>query len=159
PQGRVVKARLWALAMDHHRAITLMGLAWDEDASLRHRDVVSIVFPKEFKNYVTRELKGSSLPANVIYSLIRQESRFRPSVTSGSGARGLMHLMVPTAKDMLRPAELKKFSPDDLMIPELNIRLGVKYLERLKRSYNGHLPLAFAAYNAGIGRIYRWLAS
>jgi len=61
--------------------------------------------------------------------------------------------MPATAKDEANKLKLKNF---DLYSPETNIRLGVAHfswlLGRLKR-----LPLALAAYNAGIGNVSRWL--
>jgi soluble lytic murein transglycosylase len=159
PAAEIVMGRLWGLAMDYSRAITLVNDAWDKDANLRMRSVIEMIFPKEYKNYVLRETKSSGLAPNLIFALMRQESSFRPQVVSGSGARGVMQLMEPTARDMLDAKQKKSFTADDLLDPEVSIRLGVKYLARLKRNYSGNLPLAFAAYNAGIGKMNRWLGS
>lgn len=159
PTAQMVMAHLWGRAMNHHKAIILANQAWDEDPTLRTKDLISIVFPHEFKHLVSKETKSSSVDAYFVYALIRQESSFRAEALSPSGARGLMQLMIPTAKDMLRPRELKTFTPEDLFRPELNIRLGVRYIDRLSRSFKGHLPLTLAAYNAGIGRMQRWMAN
>lgn len=159
PAAKVVIARLWGLALNHFKAIKLVNEAWDEAPELRSRSLIEMIFPKEFHHFVVSEVKGGTISPNLVYALIRQESSFRPEAMSHAGARGLMQLMLPTAQDMLSNAEKKSFGPEDLLRPDLNIRLGVRYLERLSRAFDGHLPITLAAYNAGIGRMRKWMAS
>jgi len=42
--------------------------------------------------------------------------------------------------------------------PELNMRLGSGYLHQMLEVFDGSLPLAIAAYNAGPRRVEQWLA-
>jgi soluble lytic murein transglycosylase len=90
--------------------------------------------------------------------LIRQESSFDPTVVSPSGARGLMQLMPATATQLGQrlglPAPLPALTAD----PDLNVRLGTAYLRGLLDRFDGALPLAIAAYNAGPARVQTWLA-
>ena len=48
-------------------------------------------------------------------------------------------------------------SPDGVLAPEVNIRLGSSYLGELIDRYSGNRLAAAAAYNAGPGRVDRWL--
>jgi len=43
-----------------------------------------------------------------------------------------------------------------LAVPEVNLRMGARYLRDQLRSYDGAHDLALAAYNAGPGRATRW---
>jgi soluble lytic murein transglycosylase len=87
---------------------------------------------------------------------MREESHFRPAVESASGALGLMQLMPPTAQQMAKAQRLP-YDVEALTTPEGNIPLGVAYLARMIRRFDGDLIYATAAYNAGPGNVKRWL--
>ncbi|MCB0412470.1 MAG: transglycosylase SLT domain-containing protein, partial [Bdellovibrionales bacterium] len=55
-------------------------------------------------------------------------------------------------------SEKRSFNIDSLYMPDMNIRLGARYLSRMLYAFKGHFPLSLAAYNAGIGRMRKWLA-
>jgi soluble lytic murein transglycosylase len=51
--------------------------------------------------------------------------------------------------------------PQDLYVPDLNIRYGCWYLHHLERKYAGRrdaTDLALAAYNAGQANVDQWIA-
>lgn len=75
-----------------------------------------------------------------------QESRGRMNAVSTKGARGVMQLMPGTAAELGVRA-------DDLAD---NIRGGALYLRRQIDRFNGSIPLALAAYNAGPGAVMRY---
>jgi hypothetical protein len=80
----------------------------------------------------------------VIKSMIRQESVFNPRATSSKGAQGVMQLMPQTAAEL---------GVTDVNDPEQNIKAGTKYFATLMKRYNGDVPTALAAYNAGMGNV------
>ena len=83
-------------------------------------------------------LHGVDFP--LIKAVIRAESAFDPKAVSKKGALGLMQIM---------PENLKAFKVHDPFDPWQNIMGGARYLKALIQRFNGQVPLALAAYNAG----------
>jgi soluble lytic murein transglycosylase len=101
--------------------------------------------------------KRSGIDPLVLHSIIRQESLFQHNALSPAGAVGLMQLMPGTARETARRERIpKQVRRQDLLKPELNVRLGAAYLARLLRSYGGDYFRAVAAYNAGETAVGRW---
>jgi len=115
---------------------------------------VNMRFPVRHLDII-REHAGE-LDDALVLAVIKTESGFRENVESRAGAQGLMQLMPATAAEMAQQSGLADFQPDDVWLPEVNIRLGVFYLNRLMNLY-GCIELALAAYNAGQGRVNGWL--
>jgi soluble lytic murein transglycosylase len=91
------------------------------------------------------------------HALIRQESEFDQYARSPVGALGLMQLMPRTAAEV---AKRKGWPHENGWLtsrPEHNVLLGSAYINTLLGSYGGSYPMALAAYNAGGGRVNRWI--
>ena len=107
---------------------------------------------------VELEARELGLDPYLLAAMIRQESAFVPTAVSRAGARGLMQLMPPTAREVARRIGAEW---DDalLSVADANLHLGGTHLAGLLRHYDGRIVLTLAAYNAGGGRVRRWLAS
>lgn len=81
-----------------------------------------------------------NLPSSLLNAVIQQESGFEPDAVSSAGAIGLMQLMPSTAESL---------GIDNPLDPAQNINGGAKYLSQLLKEFDGSVPLALAAYNAG----------
>lgn len=93
----------------------------------------------------------------MIHAIARQESQFDREAVSSAGARGLMQLMGPTAKQVAGQVGLP-WEPGRLVTdPSYNIMLGSTYFAGLLRRYDGNHVLAVAAYNAGPGNVNRFI--
>jgi soluble lytic murein transglycosylase len=117
-----------------------------------------IAFPPAYRDDVKRWAPPGGVPVDLLQALMREESALDPRVISPAGAIGLTQLMLPTAQAVARELRLGRPSRTDLMQAPLNIRLGARYLGSLIRRFDGSVPLAVAAYNAGGGAVSRWLS-
>jgi soluble lytic murein transglycosylase len=120
------------------------------------RALLARLFPARIVKLLEKVAAENKLAAGLVVSLVRQESAFNARATSGVGAMGLMQLMMPTARELMREERRGTLTPEALMDPELNARLGMKYLGRMLRAFGGRVEYALAAYNAGPGAVTRW---
>jgi len=103
--------------------------------------------PDEFEPIITQCSTDYGIDRSLVKAVIHAESSYNPRAVSPKGARGLMQLMPGTAQ------ELKVVNSFD---PLENIRGGVKYLRFLLDTFRGDVPLALAAYNAGLSKVARY---
>ncbi len=113
-------------------------------------------FPMPFKAAVVARTSQIGLDPAYVYGLIRQESRFIMDAKSGVGASGLMQVMPATAKWTAKKIGLTSFQPQQITDRDTNIAIGTGYLKLVLDSFDGSMPLAAAAYNAGPSRPRSW---
>ena len=113
-------------------------------------------FPLPHHNRVVERANAIGLDPAYVYGLIRQESRFVTDARSGVGASGLMQVMPATARWTARKIGMTDFQPQRITDLETNIAIGTAYLKLALDDFDGSLPLAAAAYNAGPNRSRAW---
>jgi soluble lytic murein transglycosylase len=114
------------------------------------------LYPRPYASTVSRLEQQFELPHGIVYSVMRQESAFRPEVRSQVGAVGLMQLMPSTAERAARELELSHEGAR-LTQAEYNLQLGAYYLGKLLDTFDQRAVLAVASYNAGPQAVSRWL--
>jgi soluble lytic murein transglycosylase len=116
-----------------------------------------LLYPRPFDPQVEQAARLAQLAPELIYGVLRQESLYRVDAVSSADARGLMQLQLATARYTAR--QWKRPQPDlaDLSDPETNILLGAARLRTLLDQFDGQMPAALAAYNAGPNAVMRWL--
>ncbi|MBW2489858.1 MAG: lytic transglycosylase domain-containing protein [Deltaproteobacteria bacterium] len=100
-----------------------------------------------YDHFISEASHTHGVPFTLLKALIKTESDFNPTAVSSAGARGLMQLMPENIKT------LKIKNPFD---PRENVMGGTRYLKQLINRFNGKLPLALAAYNAGPGVVEKY---
>lgn len=113
-------------------------------------------FPMPFREAVAKRSQSIGLDPAYVYGLIRQESRFIMDARSGPGASGLMQVMPATARWTAKKIGLEGFTQEQLNDRDTNIAIGTAYLKFALDDFNGSMPMAAAAYNAGPGRPRTW---
>ena len=84
--------------------------------------------------------KRYDVDPDLIKAVVHQESVEDPNAVSGKNAHGLMQL---------RPSTAKQYGVNNINDPEENVDAGTHYLADLIKRYDGDIPKALAAYNAG----------
>lgn len=168
--GDLVNARReWYGLYDHLSTADRRGLVelasdmgWIEQAIIgasqaELTDHLALRFPTPFLGIYLRHAFETDLPVSFLFAISRQESAFNPRAVSPAGARGLMQLMAATARATASNARIKRPAPADLFDPGTNVTLGAHHVAELIARYDNHRGLVAAAYNAGSGRVNRWL--
>lgn len=120
------------------------------------RELISLAFPRNYSEAVSKSCTFFSQPEYVIYALIRSESFFDSKVISHAGAVGLTQLMESTASDIARKLKFKEY---DLTDSETNILFGSFYFTELTKRLDNSIILAAFSYNGGISRVRSWVKS
>ena len=100
-----------------------------------------------YDHLIAEASKKHDIPFPLLKAIIKAESNFNRTAVSKAGALGLMQIM---------PNNLKDFQIDDPFNPWENVMGGTRYFKKLLLRFNGKLPLAIAAYNAGPERVDRY---
>lgn len=116
---------------------------------LSSRSIFEQLYPKPFFENFVRNSEG--VDPYLLLAVARKESRFNPRAVSSANAQGLMQINPNTANQMTGSTS------SDLLDPSLSIQLGARHLERDLSRFNGKLPQAIAAYNAGHEAVSRWM--
>ena len=134
--GAVEELRDWqeAQRIGLDRAMGDRAGLWEDD----RRRVLAVI---------VRESRRHGLDPLMVAAVIEIESRFDPLAVSPAGAYGLMQLMPLTARELFPGKERLKAA--HLFDPVLNVELGTAYMAQLFRRFDGDLPRALIAYNAG----------
>ncbi|MEW5738835.1 MAG: transglycosylase SLT domain-containing protein [Myxococcota bacterium] len=121
------------------------------------RPMWEIAYPRAFRDIVvTHATAADGLDPDLLQALMREESALDPKALSWAGALGLCQLMPPTAAEVAAKLKLKRPSQAQLLEPDLNIRLGARYLSDLLLRAHGVKQFALAGYNAGESAVARW---
>ena len=140
-------------AMDLAEAVN-----WGIEDGKRTPARLRIDYPRSYWQQVQANCSGTGIDPYLVLAIARQESTFRPGLTSHAGARGIMQVMPPTAQWLAKvDPSIDAACIANLENPDNSFRLGICYLLRMVERSSGNLVHALASYNAGPGNCSKWL--
>jgi len=147
---RTVKAHF--AREEYRQGVTLMMKYLLSDKFTFNVADLEYLYPYMYANIITEQSKVVGIDPLLVFAIIYEESAFDKDNESDAGAVGLMQLMPETTNDM---AELLRIKNPNLRDPEVNVKIGVKYMARLLTRISD-LPNTIMAYNAGPTRVRNW---
>ncbi|MFK7897383.1 MAG: transglycosylase SLT domain-containing protein [Myxococcota bacterium] len=159
---RIELARLLTSAGDYNRAQKVVVNAYTTPLAKGPvsglEEVWWYAWPSAYQGFVDSATgEEGSVDPELVYSIMREESGYRPKVISPVGARGLLQIMRETGKALADRSGRGGFDPDDLFDPRTNIELGSFYLGELSRQFPTKLSASIASYNAGPHVVENWV--
>jgi soluble lytic murein transglycosylase len=101
---------------------------------------------------------GPALDRSIVYSVARTESEFNQRDVSPAKAVGLMQVTPAAGRDTAERFSVT-YDWDRLVSdPVYNTQMGAAELAALLQQYRGSYIMSFAGYNAGRGRVQKWVA-
>lgn len=119
--------------------------------------VLKTIYPIHYSDIIQKYSKEYTVDPYLVASIIKNESKFNPNALSRKEAKGLMQIAPITGEWASEKLEIKNYEEEQLYQPELNIRIGIWYINVLNNEFDGDLKLIVAAYNAGNGNVNKWL--
>ncbi|MDE3199576.1 MAG: transglycosylase SLT domain-containing protein [Acidobacteriota bacterium] len=156
----LAEAQIYASYGETYRALRSLKRALPSAASTPFKSIPyvywRILFPEPYWTTIKTESAKYNLDPYLVASLIRQESEFNPTVVSYANAYGLMQLLPSVGREMARKEGMRNFRTFQLLDPQINIKLGTRYLRQMIDQFGGVTEYALAAYNAGGSRVADW---
>ena len=120
-------------------------------------ELLEVLFPVAYWELIQKHAPARGLDPYLVAALMAQESTFDRAIRSSANAIGLMQVLPSTGRRYARQLKIPRFSAARLTDPEVNVRIGTAYFADMVRRFGG-VHHALASYNAGPGRVARWIA-
>ena len=144
------------------REMASLGMTYDTIVAAgkaQTYDLVDARFPMPFEHEFIKYAHQTDVPREFLFAIARQESAFNPKARSSANARGLMQLMLPTARATAARIRADKVDAETLYDVQTNIKIGSHHVAELLLRFNNNRVLAAAAYNAGQSNLRRWFST
>ncbi|WP_432408891.1 lytic transglycosylase domain-containing protein [Wukongibacter sp. M2B1] len=119
--------------------------------------VMQTIYPIHYEGLIKKYSNEYDLDIFLVASVIRAESKFDPKAVSPKGAKGLMQISSITGNWASEELSIDDYNEELLFNPEINIRIGCWYLDKLRKEFGDNIVHILAAYNAGSGNVSKWL--
>jgi len=100
--------------------------------------------PADLAGQIYDAAVAEGLHPSLGFQLVKVESGFRRTARSHRSALGLTQVRLGTARELD-----STLTERDLLVPDINLRIGFRVLRRLLKQFDNDLELALAAYNLG----------
>ncbi|QYO67143.1 lytic transglycosylase domain-containing protein [Leptolyngbya sp. 7M] len=132
-------------------------LTADHQIELIPQNVREMLYPIAFRDELLLHTAERSVDPRFLLAIMRQESRFDPTVKSVAAARGLMQFIPDTSERIARDLRITRFRQDDLFDPNIAIMFGSEYVSQIFRIYPNQPSAVAASYNGGEDNMQRWM--
>lgn len=114
-----------------------------------------MAYPQAYAKVVKGVAQEFELPPYLIWSIMRQESRYKPSAISHTDAVGALQMIPKTARKVARDLNTE-YNPRTFHYPEVGFRFSAFYMRKLLDTFSGLLVPMAGSYNSGPVTIARW---
>lgn len=135
---------------EHQLALQVAKLAANRGLAVDRSAFPTAIFADESRLTASPDLA-------LMLAVARQESAFNIEAESSAGAIGLLQILPSTARETAIRIGVVYSESRLRTDPDYNATIGAAYLRGLLDRYSGHYGLALAAFNAGLGRVDRWI--
>ncbi len=101
-------------------------------------------FQSRYNGMIESISREEGVDPYLVKCVVKVESDFKADAVSVAGAMGLMQIMQEIAR---------YYKVKDPLDPKENLTAGIKHLKSLLSFFQNDVPLAVAAYHAGLGRV------
>ena len=98
-------------------AILIFAVYWGKTIILR------MLYKTDYRQYVEKYAEKYGVEKELIYAVIKVESKFNPNAISKSKAKGLMQIMDSTAKEIAKKNNIE-LTDENILDPEINAGHG-----------------------------------
>jgi len=160
--GVIWLTKLYNDAHAYSDTVRIMQLYKDFKTKVREKELSKNFwknfYPLAYAKTIHDSAKAFNVDPYFVKGLIRQESLFNAQVMSRAGAIGLMQIMPETGRALYANSKNNKpFTAEILFNPEINIQLGVQYIDRLNKRFKKNKIHILISYNAGPDNLKKWL--
>ena len=113
-------------------------------------------YPRAYGPLVEALEDRFQVPAEFIYGIMRQESRYKASAISARDAIGALQ-MIPQTAILCGEAMGTPYNAITFMDPRVGFPFSAFYMAKHQAKWKGQLLLVAASYNAGPSPVARWL--
>lgn len=144
-------------AVDAHRSLrTWLRTNMPDEPTPQAVALFHVAYPDLWLTEVETACTDYRFEPRYFHSLVRVESNFDEGAISWAGARGLCQVMPATGAGVGKWMGMT-VTKTDLLDPEINLKVGARYMDFLHEEFGDSPYLAAAAYNAGEHRVQTWL--
>jgi len=117
-------------------------------------------FPAAIVHSIVEAAQHEHVPADLAVAVAFALTKLQPDTSSRRGALGMFQLGLAPGLAMLREGGRRKSATAEVLADSaINIRLSVRLLGRLYRSFGRRAEYALSAWHAGPGAVTAWRAS
>jgi len=122
-----------------------------KDEFSKYSNLYPYLYPRYYNDLIKKYSKKYDVEEALIFSLIKESSKFDSNLIFKGTYFGLMQLDLKTAKLYNPDITTKK-----LLNPEVNLDIGVKHLESLLSNFDNNISLTIASFHEEKNLISNW---